>query len=215
MKVIYTAIFDRYDNVPPIVAPAEGWTRILFTDSDLQVEGWRVVKLPFEPKIFRKVKIMPHLFLPKEHTVSIWHDGNLLMKILPQFAVDEAGFWLMKHPERNCAYKEADACIILRKDSREVIGEQMKRYREDGFPENISANGLPSTGVIVRANNPAYYKTAELWWDEVQNGSVRDQLSFPYAAWKTNLQYKVFPHLYGFEWTPHYGKNRYNQYNRA
>ena len=32
----------------------------------------------------------------------------------------------------------------------------------------------------------------EKWWEELKYGSKRDQLSFDYAAWKTQLKFNYF-----------------------
>ena len=38
-------------------------------------------------------------------------------------------------------------------------------------------------------NNKDIIKTMEDWWIELKYGSKRDQLSFPYVAWKNNLDF--------------------------
>ena len=47
-------------------------------------------------------------------------------------------------------YEEAKACISLGKDSREVIREQINRYRSEGYPKNI---GMVETGIMLRKHN--------------------------------------------------------------
>ena len=51
------------------------------------------------------------------------------------------------HPARKCIYKEAEACIALKKDAREVIEKQIARYRAEGYPKNA---GMFETGVVLR-----------------------------------------------------------------
>ena len=58
----------------------------------------------------------------------------------------------------------------------------MKRYREEGFPENYGL--LQSNIMLRRHNDEACIKLMEKWFDELKNGSHRDQLSFNYALWK-------------------------------
>ena len=53
------------------------------------------------------------------------------------------------------------------------------------YPKN---NGLWANGVLIRKHNdPDIIKMNEMWWQEIQNGSRRDQLSAPYVAWKCGL----------------------------
>lgn len=156
-----------------------------------------------EPKIFRKVKILPHLFLP-EHDKSVWIDGHLVPNDLSLF--DKSGYWLMKHPTRNCIYQEAQECITLRKDNPRTINEQVNRYRMEGYPVN---NGLSATGVLIRDNTEGNRVFGEFWWHQVRTGSVRDQLSFNYSAWKTGLQFDQFPFLQDIKkWKHQKGKKR-------
>lgn len=57
------------------------------------------------------------------------------------------------------------------------------------YPEN---NGLISTGVILRRHNdPKIIETMDAWWNEVENFSKRDQMSFNYIAWKYNTPFSI------------------------
>ena len=49
-------------------------------------------------------------------------------------------------------------------------------------------NGLRSGFLIVRRHTPKIAKFNELWWNEVDRGSVRDQLSIDYALWKLGIE---------------------------
>jgi hypothetical protein len=83
------------------------------------------------------------------------------------------------HPKRDCIYEEALACKRLKKDTPEVIDEQMEAYRELNFPRFA---GLYSNGVMVREhNNPELIELNEKWWQQVVRYSKRDQLSFQFV----------------------------------
>ena len=45
-------------------------------------------------------------------------------------------------------------------------------------------NQLFETGILMRRNCDSIKRLNELWWKELDTGSVRDQLSFPYVLWK-------------------------------
>ncbi len=66
---------------------------------------------------------------------------------------------------------------------------QISRYKQENYPAN---NGLISGGILLRNHHSSKIKeTMEHWWNEVKNGSRRDQLSFNYVAWKTGLDYGI------------------------
>ena len=50
------------------------------------------------------------------------------------------------------------------------------------MPEDF---GVFLCGVLIREhNNPVCVKLMEDWWKELEEGSRRDQISFPYVLWK-------------------------------
>lgn len=184
--ILYTCITANYDQLHEFETP---FRKICFTDRLIFSSTWEIQVIDMESKVFRKVKICPHLFLP-EHERSVWIDGHLVPNNLP--LLNRAGYWVMKHPTRSCIYQEAQECITLRKDNPGTINEQMMRYRMEGYPVN---NGLSATGVLIRDNTGANRAFGEFWWHQVRTGSVRDQLSFNYSAWKTGLHFDQFPFL--------------------
>lgn len=197
--ILYTCITGQYDQLHEFDTP---FRKICFTDRPIFSRGWEIQLVVPRSKIFREVKIMPHKFLP-EHDRSVWIDGHLQPQDLT--VVERSGYTLMKHAVRNCIYQESQECLRLGKDNPKTIGEQMSRYLLEGYPEN---NGLCATGVIIRDNNPDYYPFAEMWWNEVKTGSVRDQLSFNYCAWKTGLKFETFPYLLGIKKWKHGTRKR-------
>lgn len=204
--ILYTAITSNYDQLHEFDTP---FRKICFTDQLITSKTWEIKVIDVEPKIFRKIKIMPSLFLP-EHEKSVWIDGHLQPQDLSLF--ERSGFWLMKHPVRNCIYQEAQECIALRKDNPATINAQMMRYRTEGYPAD---NGLNATGVLIRDNNVINNAFNWMWWNEVKYGSVRDQLSFNYCAWRTGLKFEAFPFLYTIKkWKHAKGKARMSQYQR-
>lgn len=67
-------------------------------------------------------------------------------------------------------------------DDKETILKQMNRYIQEGFPRDF---GSAANGAIVREHaDPVCIRIMETWWQEVRNGSRRDQLSFWYSVWK-------------------------------
>jgi hypothetical protein len=96
---------------------------------------------------------------------------------------------------RGCVYQEAEAIFHLGnndpnkkfKDDPKLIQRQMGRYMDMHYPRN---NGLIVSGILLRKHNEEDVKiTMEKWWEELKYGSKRDQLSFDYSAWKTDLKF--------------------------
>jgi hypothetical protein len=69
-------------------------------------------------------------------------------------------------------------------DHQNVVDNQMRRYKIEGFPDNL---GLFDSGFTIRSNNQQVKKFNETWWKEVLENSARDQLSQVYSSWKTNI----------------------------
>lgn len=111
-----------------------------------------------------------------------------LNKFVKETIVNECSIYVPKHPFRNCIYDEESAVVRMRKDKSEITKPQMDRYKEDGFPKKY---GLLQSNILLRKhNNEDCIKLMECWFEELKNGSHRDQLSFNYASWK-NQDVKV------------------------
>jgi hypothetical protein len=203
--VLYTSIFGGYDGLLP-QPKAKGIDRICFTDRPLKSRSWEIVQIepPVEDPVrkSRYPKILPHLFL-KDYDYSIYIDGNYLvvgaLHEMINLHLKHANIAIFDHNQtasdrRNCVYKEFDALLEMSakgtyKDDPEVMRKQIERYKNEGYP---AENGLIFGASILRKHNePDVIKAMEAWWNELKNGSRRDQLSFNYAAWKTNLNYSV------------------------
>lgn len=214
--VIYTAIFGGKDNlIEPEFIP-EGCDFVCFTDQDFKSDVWNVrkVKTEFNDPVrnARMYKVLPHKYL-SEYEISIWIDGNLLLRgyvneLINKYLKDynlaifdhnqhtkrwKKLFWVKNTEDcRDCVYEEARFLLRMNsegkyKDDPELITKQVERYRREGYPEH---NGLVVSMVILRKHNEKdVMQTMEAWWDEIQNGSRRDQLSFNYVAWKNKLDF--------------------------
>lgn len=203
--VIYSANIGGYDNFNKPVVYDENVRYILFTDNKyIKSDVWEIchtdsLNTTFDSrKLARYIKVNPHIVLPK-HDVSIWidhcftprfKDTNELFKNI-SFTKDK-NIMIFPHSWRKCIYTESKEVLRQRLDSTEVVDSQMLRYRKEGFPENF---GLFETGFMVRRNNDKVNEFNTVWWNEINNGSGRDQLSNMYASWKTSLE--VSPIKYG------------------
>ena len=214
MKIIvYTAIFGQIDklwSIHPVARGKAGY--ICFSDIPRKERGlwngqqflakrtpgsfiWKVhqIKQQKSPRrTARHYKCLPHRYLP-DADVWIWMDGNVRLTIPPEEAVRQ---WLQsdlaafKHPDRNCLYVEASFCAKHKKDGVDVLRAQATRYRKAGMPARW---GLAETGLIIRRNTPAIHEFNEAWWKEIEHGSFRDQVSFPFVCWKRGMRWTTIP----------------------
>jgi hypothetical protein len=207
-KVVYTAIFGGYDELPDPQFIPEGWDFICFTDSNIKSNIWEVKKVPAiykDPtRNARKYKILPHRWF-SNYEYSLWVDGNILIKndineLIPEY-LNKVNIAVHDHNQnqldpRNCVYQEAQAIFYFGKrngnykDDPNIIQKQIQRYADEGYP---SHNSLAVTMQLLRKHNKKdCIKIMEQWWEEIKYGSKRDQLSFNYSIWKTNTSFVYF-----------------------
>ncbi|KKO54343.1 glycosyl transferase family 2 [Paenibacillus sp. DMB20] len=216
-NVIYTAITGNYDRLQAPVRKSKNCDYYCFTDNPLlRSSSWKIIVLG---KIFadparqaRWVKIMPHLFF-QDYEHSVWVDGNIRVigdidAFIEKYSSPfPSAFY--KHSLRNCIYKEAEACITLKKDKKDVILKQISKYKKAGYPPG---NGLIESGVILRRHNDAgVIQTMTAWWRQIISYSKRDQISFNYIAWKTKTPFTLIDDNIRdnkfFKWSKHHQKS--------
>jgi len=135
-------------------------------------------------------KILPHLFADSEY--SIWIDDNINLPDHPQEMITQC---LQKHDLAvfgiSCCKTindQLDKIKKLKKESSKLIDAQVASYREEGCPLDQAAGGI-----ILRHHTPEIARFNLSWWEQICKWSSRDQLSFPYVAWKLNLKYETIP----------------------
>lgn len=225
MLVIYTAIIGPSgDRLRPLPFPTtEGVSRaVAFLDEAARadigqgVNFWGGWELRFPPETneqsprrqARRLKTLSHVVFP-DADVTLWVDGCLLPlvpveRLAERYLDGSIDLATFRHEDRDCIYREAEACVRMRKDLPDVILAQMARYRADAFPPGL---GLAETTAVLRRHTNEIAQFNFRWWKELSNGSHRDQLSFDYVAWKLGVRYRT---LQGsrtdsplFSWRPH------------
>lgn len=194
--IVYTAIVNNYN---PLRNPAfieDGIDYVCFTDQPKWFALsnntiWKGRPFPvsdLDPTLTnRQVKLLPHRFFP-EYEYSVYVDGSIniiggIRALLEKY--DCPSMLSFNHPRRSCIYEEGQVCIDMRKGDPQAISRQLEQYRSEGFPESY---GLTENNVLIRRHNdPAIIKLMEDWWRELLAQSRRDQLSFPYVAWRNNF----------------------------
>ena len=196
-QVVYTAISQGYDRLQPVPIHARrGATFVAFLETSECVEPWEIRPLERRHtdrvRDVRAYKILPQRFFP-EAEISLWLDGKMELAVsldrLLEFLQD-ADLAVFDHASRCCLYEEACHCIHRRLDDPEIMYRQIQRYTRAGFPANW---GLVDTAVLLRRHNPKMEEFCRTWWQEIEHGSRRDQLSFTYCAWKCGLKFRLLP----------------------
>jgi len=201
---VYTAIFGNIDKLWG--ADTHGVRHVAYVDNHKQEfdiatkkpakkPAWEQIVLPAgwdNRRTARHYKAVPHYYMP-DSDVWIWVDGNVRLTESPQEIVKRylhSDFATFKHPDRDCLYAEADFCALVKKDSKEVLMAQKKRYQVAGMPKSW---GLAETRVVIRRNTPKIHSLNNAWWLEIENYSLRDQVSLPFVCWKRKMPWEVIP----------------------
>jgi hypothetical protein len=186
---VYTALFGGYDRLLE-QPPHDDVDFVCFTDDpDLRSRTWeiRVVDAAERgTRAARKLKTRPDELLP-DHEWTIWVDARVSIRsaeFVPTLLATAApsGMALMTHRQRDCLYDEAAEVYRKGFDQRPELFDQIRRYRQAGFPRH---RGLFSTMVVARrTDDPQVQALDRRWWEEIDRGSVRDQVSLPFVAWQ-------------------------------
>jgi len=207
---VYSCITGEYEK-PKGNQNFEGADFYLFIDQDNLLTKWhkkKAANLFTDPRRnARYHKLLSHEMFP-EYDFTVWIDGSIILKIPADKLVEEMGnadVLVLKHPARNCAYQEAVECLRLCLDFPANLHGAIAFLRSEQYPEE---NGLAETKIIVRRNNETVKKMNELWFYKVTTGTLRDQVSFNYAAWKTNAKIKYMPPWTENPWINYVDHNR-------
>jgi hypothetical protein len=167
---------------------------VAFLDTPYLSPTWRVQQ---NKKLFiderrnsRIPKLLPHLFTTNEY--SIWIDGNIRLLKSPEELIakhlKDHDIAVYKHPTRDCLYDEASKCAVLGLDDAEVIIEQAKAYEDSSFAKH---RGLAECGIIFRRHTDKVRQFNNEWFAQYCRYSVRDQISFMFAADIVSLPVKI------------------------
>jgi hypothetical protein len=191
-RVVYTAIFGGYDNLLAIEPEyiESGIDYLCFTDNRLlRSNTYQIIILPVNPLgpilANREIKIKVCDFLPS-YQESIYIDGNQkvqgkLSELFRYIKDSQDYFAAFQHSRNSCLLNEASDVIRRGQANVEVVSKQIARYREEGFPEGL---GLAWNGLLIRRHTSELAALSEKWYQELENGCHRDQLSLMYVLWK-------------------------------
>lgn len=197
---VYTALFAD-DSIPledvgqfyPFTHKKDEVQYIAFTNRiDLESEFWDVMYTPIEEGLSarmmsRKVKWNPTKFL-KDFTHTIWMDSQCYFTVEPTAIVDymlqsEYHTAIHHHTDLQSTYVEGMVqsyyyCL----DKPSIVNQQMEKYFAEGLPYNYDHY---ETGILIRKNCDEANNLSNNVFTELQNHSIRDQLSTPYCVFKS------------------------------
>lgn len=222
---VYTCITGDYDEVKELAFQESGVDYYLFTNNkNIISSSWKVIYIENEGldniRLARKIKVLGHPIL-EQYDITVWLDGaSYIKKSIKEFIanycdLDQYCLVGFKHRERDCIYEEALECVKVRKEKKEVIQRQIKKYKQEGYPEH---NGLIESTILIRKHlDRKLRQTMMDWFSEISDFSYRDQLSFNYVVSRSKLNYdlldmNVFDNEY-FGWKKHINKKSLGGYS--
>lgn len=218
--IVYTALFaDK--NLPledvgrfyPFTHLKDDVTYIAFTNrKDLLSDFWDVKYIDSiyesDRLMSREIKWKPTKYLP-DHTHSIWMDSQCYFKFEPKAIVEhflQSNFHtaIHHHTDHRSAYIEGMvSSYVYKTDKPEIVNRQLERYFKEGLPYEYDHY---ETGILIRKNNEDSNKFSELVFKEIESNSIRDQISTPYAVWKSRKQGDQGIYTIPMSFTAHQGR---------
>ena len=142
-------------------------------------------------------KVLPFMLLP-QYDFIIWHDGGHLIQVDPEVLVnkylqaqnkDMAAFLhgrAFSGLDHNCIYDEAkNIKNVGFLEDPAILDEQVAAYKTDGFPAHY---GLSCNAAMIWRNHADIISFQLAWWEQICKYSSRDQMSFFYTLWKTDMK---------------------------
>ena len=213
LKVVVYACTDlAYDRIFSPVVPTPGAEFLLFAARRPRlVRGWRWRPLPaavagLSPTLANRwAKFFPERLLPADTGVSVYLDANTLVladlsPLIAEFVASDADIGLFRHQERSTPEAELDFGRQVGKIAEadlETGRAQIRRYRAEGLPADapFTENAI----LFRRHGRPALAAAMALWWDELEKGVRRDQLSLPYVLHRSGLAVKLWDWNYKYQ----------------
>ena len=199
---IFTVIIGNYDTIKQPLVVEEGVEYVLFTNNrEIRDTGvWKVVQIPSEQwqgrterenniLLSRKVKMLPHEYLPEVAEWSIYIDADMLVKRplteLLNNLHSKTLFAACRHSYCKSVQEEIEDLLSKNMVQLEQVQHQWNKYAEWGFEDDmgISENGL----LIRRHRDTRVIQLMELCWEEYQNGCLRDQVSLMPCLYRTGF----------------------------
>lgn len=183
-RVIFTAIFGNYDDVPHIAEQMvdKNCDYLLFSDRDIVPEPpWEIIKIDTSPHGFsatnRWIKLCSHQWLT-DYQESIYIDGNIQLKSslssIFDLLTEKNHCVLIKHPKRDRVLTELLACFVMKKISFFECLHHAAKLGHNQFFDNyhLTVNRLICRRLDIEKVNNVF----ESVFQSYLSGPRRDQL---------------------------------------
>lgn len=188
-KLLYTVVVGSYDHLNEIPAKLPNWEYICYTDnSDLTSGSWDVRLLENEQgldpvRLSRHYKINNHL-IDEPYDISVYIDANIRIRgnldtFIAHALVPDKPFSILLHPFLFSLKEELELCIDGKKDNAALLRAQHDHYLAEGYRDQFPH--INARMMIRKSGDDTIRKFMETWFDQLQNWSKRDQMSFNYA----------------------------------
>lgn len=195
---VYTCIIGNYDQLQePLFCP-DNCDFYAITDFNIPPNScWKRIDVrDYESEVSQFNSVMTNRYfkfhpekLFRDYKYSVYVDGNIRIYTDMTEYINRIAYYglaTFSHSQRNCVYKEAEACIAMGKAEHNSITEQIQYIRNQKMPEQY---GLPTCCIIAREHNQeSCIKLMDSWWEEFLRFPYRDQLSFPFALFKNKVE---------------------------
>lgn len=187
---------DEHTDYVAFLNPTKEMNTWVVQPGGLTSHPWR--QQPEWPRLTaRGWKALSHMIFP-DHEYSLWIDGSMKLIKSPIDDLEElmgdcdlVGY---QHPRRRCIYEEIKTCkgdrveTFQSRDDIRILEACRKKYEDEGMPQNW---GLIENGWLLRRNTEALREFEELWFAEITESSLEDQMVMMYCLWKTGLKWKA------------------------
>lgn len=204
--VIYSAVFGGYDDPQPYLVSSflrENVEFVWISDEKLKNGNcWETWYHPYYQtddkykyaKTNRFFKLQPHKTDLIKSDINIYIDSNKRLFNIDMLLGYCQELWdnpnldaiFCRHTERDTVAQEVREVARLRRDDPKLVMNQYKKYIKEGFPDDIPL--IVASVQIRKTKAPDLQDMLDCWWNEVYNKSYRDQISMPYAIWKTDFR---------------------------
>lgn len=216
---VYCAVFGGYDLVSSVkfTDTRHETPFFLYSDEPQRAKGWTHIRAdnPVEGSAElsnRLLKTSPPEKI-RNFPFACYVDGNVKVRqplddFFVEFLNSGADVGFFRHSDRQNLRQEFEACHRQGKVDESRGGAQIESYEKEGFGSQVP---LLEGSFFFRRNNRRTTEMMALWSDELLRWKTRDQLSLPYAIWKTGLKVHLFEGsprrmYHRFIYTPHAGK---------
>ncbi len=209
--MLYACTHHDYDQIFAPVAPTPGATFVLFSDRKPRfARGWEWRPLPPETAgmsqtmVNRYAKFFSHKLFP-EVEISIYVDANILIladltPLVAEFVASGAEIGLFPHMQRGDIFEEFEFAAQVGKIPPADLAKgraQLARYVAAGLP---SDHRLTENAIIFRRHDGRGLTDAmDMWWQEMEDGTRRDQISLPWVRHATGLSSWLWDWNYNFD----------------